>query len=464
MTLEKFADHLVVLEDVLVMLKHSPAPMFQTLCLTDLPSELLDLTFRFIPTRDARALSSTCHMLNGIGRPHIFRHRKLRLHLSPNIRMNVEYSDIDLPAVAQYARKDLLKDIHFIMGCPPVRTQIQSLLITDEWWPRGRVLVPENGDHRNPFLLDEGFYRPIYEHFLMTLQCVPRLTELTLSNLDITRDFLITVSAAPSLNTLSLEFCRVPTIVQACILLNRLPTSSSLANLNILIDPDAEETRTQWYALMLFPRIRTLSVGGVGQASFPLPDPGIRGRCHLPYLERLSLHDFDPSEIDSFSSWLRTIGSPSGLRLTHFKLHSSWGISDASILSLLRSLEAAPLEVLVIEGLANAEFALFDCISVLFPQLVALTLARRQNSYQLENRAVAWPHASWEYAQRLKTFRRLRHFCWNFFTVYYDATPAPLLAIESDFEAAGDDDAEEGPYTLWIVIGLLYHSLPIVLH
>jgi len=45
-------------------------------------------------------------------------------------------------------------------------------------------------------------------------------------------------------------------------------------------------------------------------------------------------------------------------------------------MDLLISLEAAPLEVLVLEDLVQAKFPIFE---PLFPDLVALTLVSRQN-------------------------------------------------------------------------------------
>ena len=46
----------------------------------------------------------------------------------------------------------------------------------------------------------------------------------------------------------------------------------------------------------------------------------------------------------------------------------------------------APLEILVLEGSAEAEFPIFEYIVFLFPDLVALTLVRRQNHNQRQNK------------------------------------------------------------------------------
>jgi hypothetical protein len=93
------------------------------------------------------------------------------------------------------------------------------------------------------------------------------------------------------------------------------------------------------------------------------------------------------------------------LRLTHFKLHMDWGVSDSEIMGLLIALQTAPLEVLVLEGLAQAEFSIFERIVSLFPDLLALTLVRRQNSNQHQNKLAPWPHSSWKYASCFRGFQ-----------------------------------------------------------
>jgi hypothetical protein len=223
------------------------------------------------------------------------------------------------------------------------------------------------------------------------------------------------------------------------------------------MDSAYQETHSQWCTLLLCPRIRTLSVVqfGVATATFPALDPLFWQKCRLAVLERLSLDKIDYRDLDEFTQcqWFLARGGDSGntttttiitdsgskttspLLLTHFKLHIQWGISDADVLSLLHALHHAPLEVLVLEGLAEAEFVIFKCIASQYPDLLALTLVRRQNPNQHLNKLVVWPHASWEYASCLRGFKKLRHFCWNFF---WDATPRLLLAFEEGFPSESE--------------------------
>jgi hypothetical protein len=171
------------------------------------------------------------------------------------------------------------------------------------------------------------------------------------------------------------------------------------------------------------------------------------------------LDNIDYRDLEEFTQWFLTRSHDSGnitttttttdsgnktaspLSLTHFKLHMQWGIPDADVLSLLHALHRAPLEVLVLEGLAEAEFVIFKCIASQYPELIALTLVRRQNPNQHLNKLVVWPHASWEYASCLRGFKKLRHFCWNFLTEYWDATPRLLLAFEEGFPSESEKTA-----------------------
>ena len=199
------------------------------------------------------------------------------------------------------------------------------------------------------------------------------------------------------------------------------------------MDSNLPETYSQWYALLFCPALRTLSIieSGVGPASDL--DTTFWDRLSLDKLERLSLDNISRRHLSDFTVFF-TQHPKATTHLTHFKVHMDWGFNDSDARTLLLALEPAPMEVLALEGLAEADFPLFDQIAIQYPYLQALTLVRRHNASQHRNKLAIWPRASWEYASRFKGFKGLRHFCWNFLTEYWDATPSAVIAFENDFE------------------------------
>jgi len=359
---------------------------------------------------------------------------------------------IDLSLSAEYSRKGLLKNAEFLMKTPHINRRIQKLILSDEWWVHRRAYPNEN----NPFILSMDFYKSAHQIFASVLRCTSKLTTLVLRNLELGPEFTRRISDMPTLHTLDLHLCRIPRMVRKRLVLESFPLSLHVANLHIYMDSSFQETHSQWYALLLCPRIRTLSVVQYGAGTFPALDTSFWNKCQLAVLERLSLDNIDYRDLEELTKWFLVKGGDSGrdtaatatassrskttspLLLTHFKLHMQWGIPDSDILSLLLALQRAPLEVLVLEGLAEVEFVILECIASQYPDLTALTLVRRQNPSQHQNKLVVWPHASWEYASHLRGFKGLRHFCWNFLTEYWDATPRILLAFEEGFSSGSE--------------------------
>lgn len=439
---------------VLRDLRRGPVPKFQVLRLTDLPVEVLDNVINLASIAQAKILSSTCHLLNNIGQRHIFQNWLTKLRVPPSVTpFNTECSVIDLSLLAEYSRKDLLKNAEFLIETPHISRRIQNLILADDWWVHRRAHPNEN----SPFSLGIDFYKSAHQIFASVLRCVSKLTTLALRNLELGPEFTRRISEIPTLHTLDLHLCRIPRMMRKHLLRESFPLSWQIANLHIYMDSAFQETHSQWYTLLLCPRIRTLSVVQFGAGTFPALDTFFWKKCQLAVLERLSLDNIDYRDLEELTKWFLAKGSDSStdtttitatnsgcgkttspLLLTHFKLHMQWGIPDSDILSLLFALERAPLEVLVLEGLAEAEFVIFTCIASQYPDLTALTLVRRQNPSQHQNKLVVWPHASWEYASCLRGFKGLRHFCWNFLTEYWDATPRLLLAFEEGFSSESE--------------------------
>ena len=363
------------------------------------------------------------------------------------ISCNSNYSIVDLTVSAEYSHKHLVKNADFLMKAPHINKRIQNLILADEWWVHRRAHLNET----TPFAFGVYFYKSTQEIFSSVLRCASNLTTLVLRNLELGPELTQRISEMPTLHTLDLHLCRIPRTARKRLVLEPFLRSLQIANLHIYMDSAYQETHSQWYTILLCPRIRTLSIVQFGTGNFPALDALLWKNCRFEALERLSLDSIDYRDLEEFIH--RVLGpgvdggntttttitnsgsnttSPPPL-LTHFKLHMQWGIPDVDVLSLLHELHRAPLEVLVLEGLAEAEFVLFNYIASQYPDLIALTLVRRQNPNQHLNKLVVWPHASWEYASCLRGFKKLRHFCWNFLTEYWDATPRLLLAFEEGF-------------------------------
>jgi hypothetical protein len=356
----------------------------------------------------------------------------MKLHVPAHISsFNVEYSSVDLPALAYHSRRELEKNAEFILTSSHIGRRVKKLVLSDEWLVSRRAHPHEN----NPFSLGIDFYKSVTQVFSSVLKATTNLSTLVLCNLEINLDLVRKIGEISHLHTLELHLCNVSRMVRRKLAVVHVEPAficSRISNLRIFMDSSFAETHSQWYAILFCPNIRTLSIVQFGVGPYPAPDILFWIFCRLDNLERLSLDNIDTADLAQLFNFF-AISRVSGTFLTHLKLHMDWGISDSLVRALLRAVQRSPLEVLVLEGLAEAEFEAFEEIARLFPELVALTLVRRQNHNQHQNKLATWPHAAWEYAACFAGFKALRHFCWNFRTEYWDATPSTLLAFESDF-------------------------------
>lgn len=353
----------------------------------------------------------------------------MHFHVPPQAStINVQYSSIDLPTLAHYSAEDLKKRAKFVCDTPHVSSRIQRLVLVDEW------LINRRGypDHNNPFILPLAFYKSITQHFASVCRAASNLSTLVLSNIPISLDVCRMIADTPSLHTLELHMCSMGSMVETRAAFTKHPFRE-IINLYVSMDSNLPETYSQWCGLLFCPSLRTLSVveSGVGPASDM--DVTFWDHLSLSQLERLSLDNVCLPLLSDFTAFFAQHPEAT-THLTHFKLHMDWGLDDSDAQTLLLALESAPMEVLALEGLAEADFPLFDQITSQYPCLQALTLVRRHNASQHRNKLAIWPRASWKYASRFSGFKNLRHFCWNFFTEYWDATPSAIVAFENDFE------------------------------
>ncbi|THU92015.1 hypothetical protein K435DRAFT_907267 [Dendrothele bispora CBS 962.96] len=148
------------------------------------------------------------------------------------------------------------------------------------------------------------------------------------------------------------------------------------------------------------------------------------------------------AQIPFMTEWIdeSRLRTTSTCNLTHLKLQMYRSIGDDIAIPLLESLQSAPLEVLVFEGIKDGSLTLISRIAQIFPDLVGLTLIRRENHIQKKTKEATWPHQSWEYANQFNGFHRLKYFEWNFAVPFDDVTPSAMLTFEELASGSNNTD------------------------
>ncbi|RDB19348.1 hypothetical protein Hypma_013409 [Hypsizygus marmoreus] len=416
-------------EIVLQVIADHPLPQLQNLCLTNLPSEMIDKVFEHASLERARLLSATCRWLNDIGRRYIFRRRTLGLKFPPNpwkeIRDATDPVDF-LSQLAQSMKAKALSSTTFLLTRPDLMKEMRTVSIIDGWKPATLDLFVDGGfDISNT----DGFYAPLYDSFTTILSGSGNLTSVKFFSLTLTADFIRCITQLSRLHTLVLSQCHIPPYVQGMLEDDGgIALSCSALNLHLSI---SKETFSLWHAMLLCPRLRSLSAHSVTEDLTPPPPPVCIKCLFFPTLERLSLSPINPNAVRIYYLWFRS--RPAATKLTHLKFYARFGMSDIHARALLRALRAPSLRVLVLEGLAQAEFRLFDLIARRFRKLTGLTLIRRANNRQIWTKQFIWPHPSWEYARHLNGLQHLQHFAWNYDDAYNRFSSAPLLRFERGF-------------------------------
>ena len=343
--------------------------------------------------------------------------------------------------LARQSREKLLSKVDFLLGNPELLVKMTRLRMEDQW-NTSRFAHTSTPNFRLSHVEDD-FLVPIYVSFTRILSSSSNLTSITFFNIIIGLDVIHCVSQLRVLHTLGLSMCPVPPEAANALIAEAAGLSCTAYNLYILLDEPSA-----WYSLLFCPSLRNLSVRALSNEDIlPPPDVVWESSSFFPTLERLYLQVADPDEIPIYAHLFHVVATTTPLRLTNFKLCTGRGVLDFNILGLLRSLQSAPLRVLILEGLAEAEFDLFDRIPELFPMLAGLTLVRRASNRQVDNRLVTWPHASWEYAPHLARLTHLQHFSWNVDVLVDPPTTKPLLLFEEGFL----DDST--PDDIWLEYG-----------
>ncbi|EJD42726.1 hypothetical protein AURDEDRAFT_152765 [Auricularia subglabra TFB-10046 SS5] len=182
------------------------------------------------------------------------------------------------------------------------------------------------------------------------------------------------------------------------------------------------QTFSAWNVLALCPNLRLLRVvADTSEDEFDMPDPPFWSHMAcIARVEHLHLQGFHWNQLNDLIGWLaHSATSSGGLRMTHLKLYSAWGIPDA----------------------LGTDTALFDTLGQLFPLLEGLTLVRRANERQRESKLCQWPLPVYEYARHMQGLTRLRHFGANFYREPNRISPAVLRRLEPGYSITDDPDS-----------------------
>ncbi|KAF8079250.1 hypothetical protein FPV67DRAFT_107128 [Lyophyllum atratum] len=438
---------------VLSTISQHPMPRIQQLCLVQLPSEVLDHIFWMSKLNQTRLLSSTCRYLNDIGSRHLYKSRTITFDVAWDVLGELRESDDPveyLKTLAYSTREKLLLKTDFLIGRRDLMAKIENLSILDMWTSS---MFDKN--EFNLRTMDTAFYPPIYKAFTQILSSSFNVTTLVLQNILFTSEIIQLISNLHHLHTVRLRMCLFPSTICLWIQAGQAPLWKSVYNLHIL--PPGRKPGS-WYSTLLCPHLRTFSAHGLSTLPRIPPDVAFKFPS-FPTLERLTLTEVLPHDMLHFAAALSSRPDVMFGRLTHFKLHSAEGYDDDDAMTLLNALSQgqAPLRALVMEGLADGDFRLFDHIARSFPSLEGLTLLRREINRQAKTMYTVWPHGAWEYASHLDGLSQLQHFGWNSSAGEIHSS-APLLRFEEGFydpethleewfEAKEDDSVEVDKWT-----------------
>ncbi|KAF8993300.1 hypothetical protein BDQ17DRAFT_1431799 [Cyathus striatus] len=392
-TYDKLVTYVKTLQEELQKLPS--IPKIQQLCLVDLPAELLDSIFASVSgTKEAKSFSSTCKLLREIGIPFIFSIQTITLDM-PNwpiskwMAENKTMEEIRELALAELdlRKHRLLTNVEFLLSKPVICGSLRCLSINNSLTSYLRELELNNS-------LPGDFYRQIGKAFADIIRHSKILTRLSFSNVDVTEDILQSVVSLPHLVELSMTLCSVPEQVLEKVFSGEITPSPTILNLELQNRQDASEGSV-WDFIAFCSNLRTLSIFRDSHDFNDLPAPSdmlIQHHKLFSTLRRMYIGpQLNPMDIIDLTQWIHLSAMQAPLQITHLKLTTSICIEDRLLFPLLDALRSTPLQVLVLDGVSNGSFDLFDRIAVNCPRLLGLTVNRREISQRHHYRLVIGP-------------------------------------------------------------------------
>ncbi|KAG6874389.1 hypothetical protein C0995_015125 [Termitomyces sp. Mi166 len=337
--------------------------------------------------------------------------RRIILKRPLSFYIDLNNSDLSLgeyiATAALNARKDTLAFCDFLENRRELLGHMESLVVADQWIDTSDQTILR--DHPISQLDGGKFYTPFYKSLQRIISSSVNLTILTFSEMKLDLYLIACICDLPKLDCLNLRMCSINKQARRALTLD---TSQVLVSAVRYLEIVVTNETSIWYAMLFCPKLHNFSVRGFSGAVFPPPE-AIWDKCRFfktlkcLYLGRLAFF-----HLQMFVEWIQQHGDTP--YLTHLKIEAErWGITDASIISFLRAVQGAPLEVLSIEGALQASLHLFDWIALHFPRLLGLTIMRHSSTRSRRTNLIVWPLPVWQYAQRFSAFSRLQYFGWN---------------------------------------------------
>ncbi|EKM58492.1 uncharacterized protein PHACADRAFT_207305 [Phanerochaete carnosa HHB-10118-sp] len=413
-------------EEVNECIEANPEPMFQMLCLMDLPPELLHIIMEACGVDGARRLGAACRPLRMVSLPYIYKDRILKLKFDPKWdevdgKNPSEFLDY-VQSLAMTARDSFIRDAAFLQSRPDITQCIESLSITG--WSEAYC----NSAGWQPF--DENvtkFFLPVALYAQDLIARCPNIKRLSLS-------FMVITEAARE-NVIALQKLEHLRIMCSKVVGSATPHHPASAVPNLTIWTSSALDSSAWTFMPSLTNVRWLWLTRSGDAPRILPPPEIIQSWNpLITTERASIDgvqcDEWPDLVTLFTS--ASLATDHHLPLTHLKISLTYGIPSFIVDELLAALEGSALQYLVLDGTTYGEPEIIDDVAQKLPNLKSLTLVYRDSYRQSKEAPANWPYPTWEYAQRLGRFHHLSHFSWNL-DVPVSLSPAAMRLFEDGY-------------------------------
>ncbi|KAH8094824.1 hypothetical protein BXZ70DRAFT_338298 [Cristinia sonorae] len=424
-------------------------PIFQELCLQDLPAELLFCILDFLDHTSARHLGATSRLFRNLSISYINRHRTFYLEALDWTKIadsSLQECRAATIATLNASKERVLEQMRFILGEPGLIKSMESLFV------RGDYIKDEIGDEDifGSRANRRAFYLPLLKDLNAVLLKAANVKTLKINNWDLPEHYINTILSMPALQTLDVEYCPIFRTVQA----QTMPRILSPTILNARIACESAEDRHAWRFLPCLPNLRVFSVTcrPESEGISILPPAQVRTTANpFKTIERFLASHLIASEVDDLISWIQHARMTYGrLKLTHFKLVADvMGLMEEQIVTLLDVLAGSPLQSFCLDGVHLASPELIIRIATTFPRLALLSIQYRQSHRQQYTTCAYWPASSSAYAESLSRFPQLKHFIWN---QRYDALDYPYDTLER-MEAGWSDDFDNRTATKFHGLG-----------